>query len=308
MPKVSVIIPVHDMYDYMDKCVESVRQQTLEDIEIILVENASKDRSLEKCQEYAQKDSRIKYIHLDVGDLSHARNQGLKHATAEYVAFLDSDDYVAHEMYEDHYTFAKEHDLDIVYSNHVKVYDDRAPLYSYKETGEKKVMTPKEMLMLNFTHRIPVHSCTMILKRKFFETHNFPEFSYYEDRRLTYKLINESKKVGYIDKAYYYYYQRSGSIVHTPSWKNYYDFAFAEKRRLEFINSSPLFTEEEKRHLSKVVAETFLSKLRRANSKAKTHEQKVKSRKLISAMSLIPEGCKLKFKSKVYRKLIKVLY
>ena len=308
MPKVSVIIPVHDMYDYMDKCVESVRQQTLEDIEIILVENASKDRSLEKCQEYAQKDPRIKYIHLDVGDLSHARNQGLKHATAEYVAFLDSDDYVAHEMYEDHYTFAKEHDLDIVYSNHVKVYDDKEPLYSYKESGEKKVMTPKEMLMLNFTHRIPVHSCTMILKRKFFDIHNFPEFSYYEDRRLTYKLINESKKVGYIDKAYYHYYQRSGSIVHTPSWKNYYDFAFAEKRRLEFINSSPLFTEEEKRHLSKIVAETFLSKLRRANKKAKTHEQKVKSRKLINAMSLIPKGCKLKFKSRVYRKLIKVLY
>ena len=85
MPKVSVIIPVHDMYDYMDKCIESVRQQTLADIEIILVENASKDRSLEKCQEYALKDPRIKYIHLDVGDLYHARNQGLKHATAEYV-------------------------------------------------------------------------------------------------------------------------------------------------------------------------------------------------------------------------------
>ena len=67
-------------------------------------------------------------------------------------------------------------------------------------------------------------------------------------------------------------------------------------------------TEEEKRQLAKVVAETFLSKLRRANKKAKTHEQKVKSRKLISAMSLIPEGCNLKFKSKVYRKLIKVLY
>lgn len=65
MPKVSVIIPVHNMYDYMDRCVESVRQQTLEDIEVILVENASTDRSLEKCQEYARKDPRIKYIHLE---------------------------------------------------------------------------------------------------------------------------------------------------------------------------------------------------------------------------------------------------
>lgn len=308
MPKVSVIIPVHNMYDYMDKCLDSVRQQTLEDIEIILVENASTDRSLEKCQEYAQKDPRIKFIHLDVGDLAHARNQGLMLATAEYVAFLDSDDYVARDMYEEHYTFAKEHNLDIVYSNHVKVYDDKPSRYSYKETGERKVMTPKEMLMLNLTHRIPVNSCTMIIRRKFFDTMHFPEFSYYEDRRLTYKLINESKKVGYIDKAYYHYYQRSGSIVHTPSWKNYYDFAFAEKRRLEFIDSSPLFTAEEKIHLSKIVAETFLSKLCRANQKARTHEQKVKSRKLISAMSLIPKGCNLKLKSRIYRKLIKVMY
>ena len=292
----------------MDKCLDSVRQQTLEDIEIILVENASTDRSQEKCQEYAQKDPRIKFIHLDVGDLAHARNQGLMLATAEYVAFLDSDDYVAREMYEEHYTFAKEHNLDIVYSNHVKVYDDKPSRYSYKETGERKVMTPKEMLMLNLTHRIPVNSCTMIIRRKFFDTMHFPEFSYYEDRRLTYKLINESKKVGYIDKAYYHYYQRSGSIVHTPSWKNYYDFAFAEKRRLEFIDSSPLFTAEEKIHLSKIVAETFLSKLCRANQKAKTNEQKVKSRKLISAMSLIPKGCNLKLKSRIYRKLIKVMY
>jgi glycosyltransferase involved in cell wall biosynthesis len=308
MPKVSVIIPVHNMYDYMDKCLDSVRQQTLEDIEIILVENASTDRSQEKCLEYARKDSRIKFIHLDVGDLAHARNQGLMLATAEYVAFLDSDDYVSHKMYEDHYTFAKEYDLDIVYSNHVKVYDDKPSKYSYNETGEKKVMTPKEMLMLNFTHRIPVNSCTMIIRRKFFDTMHFPEFSYYEDRRLTYKLINESKKVGYIDKAYYHYYQRSGSIVHSPSWKNHYDFAFAEKRRLEFINASPLFTEEERMRLSKIVAETFLSKLCRANKKAKTNEQKVKSRKLISAMSLIPKGCNLKLKSRFYRKLIKLMY
>ena len=308
MPKVSVIIPVHNMYDYMDRCLESVMNQTLADIEIILVENASTDKSLEKCNEYAAKDSRIKVMHLDIGDLSYARNRGLEIATSDYVAFLDSDDYVSLTMYEDHYNFAVENDLDIVYSNHVKVYDTREPNYTYRESGEYKVMTPKEMLVMNLTHKIPVHSCTMILKRKFFDTMHFPEFAYYEDRRLTYKLINEAKKVGYIDKAYYHYYQREGSIVHTPDWKNYYDFAFAEKRRLEFINGSPLFTEDEKRRLAKVTAETFISKLRRANRKAATHEQKMMSRKLVRSLNLIPKDCKIKFKSRVYRKLLKVLY
>lgn len=308
MPKVSVIIPVHNMYDYMDKCLESVMNQTLSDIEIILVENASTDKSLEKCQEYAAKDPRVKVLHLDVGDLSHARNNGLKIATAEYVAFLDSDDHVDLNMYEDHYTFAKEHDLDIVYSNHVKIFEDKDPVYAYHETGEHKVMTPKEMLMLNFKHKIPVSSCTMILKRKFFDNMQFPEFSYYEDRRLTYKLINESKKVGYIDKAYYRYFTRLGSIVHTPKWKNYYDFAFAEKRRLEFINETPIFTEEERADLSKIVAETFLSKARRANKKARTREEKYLSRELLKVIPKIPKECKLKFKSRFYKKLLKVLY
>ena len=190
----------------------------------------------------------------------------------------------------------------------MKIFDDKDPVYSYRETGERRIMTPKEMLILNFAHKIPVSSCTMIIKRKFFETMHFPEFSFYEDRRLTYKLINESIKVGYIDKAYYHYYTRVSSIVHTPRWKNYYDFAFAEKRRLEFINNSPLFTDEERAEISKIVAETFLSKLRRANKKARTREEKAKSRALLKDMSLIPKECKLKFKSRFYRRLLKTIY
>ena len=92
MTKVSVIIPVHNTSKYIDKCLKTVLNQTLSDIEIILVENASTDNSLAICQEYAKQDSRIKIMHLDVGDLSYARNKGVAIATGEYVAFLDSDD------------------------------------------------------------------------------------------------------------------------------------------------------------------------------------------------------------------------
>lgn len=308
MAKVSVIVPVHNMQDYLAKCVESIRNQTLSDIEIILVENASTDDSLKKCQEYAAVDPRIKVMHFDIGDLSTARNQGVKVATSDYVAFLDSDDSVSLDMYETLYTFAVVNELDLVCANHVLVYDNKPPRYNYKETGEAIVLTPKELLMMNFGHKVPLHSGTMIVKRKFFDTMQFPEFKFFEDRAFTYLLIAASERVGYVDKAFYYYYQREGSIVHSMNWKKYYDFAHAEKERLEFINASPLFTEEEKKRLSKIVAETFLSKLCRANKKAKTNEQKVKSRKLISAMSLIPKGCNLKLKSRFYRKLIKLMY
>lgn len=308
MASLSVIIPVHNMKDYLPKCVESVRKQTLHELEIILVENASSDDSLKLCQAFAAQDSRIRVMHLDVGDLSTARNRGVAEATSEYVAFLDSDDSIAPDMYETLYGFAIENKLDLVYSNHVHVFDDKPPKYHYKETGKSYVLTPKELLMMNFAHKVPLNSCTMIVKRKFFDTMQFPEFKYYEDRAFTYLLIAASERVGYIDKAFYLYYQRKDSIVHTKHWKMYYDFAHAEKERLEFIMKSQMFTDEEKRMAAKKVTETFLAKLLRTNRKAKTKEQKGLSRKLVHSMSLIPKECKIKMKSRLYRRIIKALY
>lgn len=308
MAKVSVIVPVHNMQDYLPQCVESIRNQTLQDLEIILVENASTDDSLKKCQEYAALDSRIKVMHLDIGDLSTARNRGVAIASSEYVAFLDSDDSVALDMYGTLYDFATENELDLVCANHVLVFDSKPPKYNYRESGEKVVLTPKELLMMNFSHKVPLHSGTMIVKRKFFDTMKFPEFKYFEDRAFTYLLIAASERVGYVDKAFYFYYQREGSIVHSMNWKKYYDFTHAEKERLEFIRKSPLFTDDERARISKKVAETFLSKLRRTNKKAKSMEQKRLSRDLVRSINLIPKDCKLKMKSRFYRTLIKALY
>ena len=93
--KVSVIVPIHNMEDYLDRCIASLRKQVLSDIEIILVENGSTDRSLEICQKYAAEDSRIKVIHLDEGDVSVARNVGIDAASSEYLGFVDGDDSVS---------------------------------------------------------------------------------------------------------------------------------------------------------------------------------------------------------------------
>ena len=308
MSKISVIIPVHNTQDYLPKCMESVLGQTMHDIEIILVENASTDNSLELCHKYAASDSRVKVIHSDVGDLSSARNTGLDLATSEYVSFLDSDDTIEPETYETLYGFLKSNDLDLVYFNHVQIFDDRPPKYTFRETGDAIVLTPKRLLMKQFMHKAPVHACTMVVRRKLFDNLRFPEFMYYEDRAFTYLLINSCQKVGYIDKAFYNYYQRSGSIVHTRSWKHYYDYAHAEKERLEFIIHSDLFTSAEKKRVSKYIAEGFLSKLRSANKLASSKQEKKLSRKLVKSISMIPKGCKLKMKSRMYKLYIKARY
>lgn len=306
MSKVSVIVPVHNTVEYIEACVHSLRQQTLDDIEIILVENASDDGSLERCHELALADKRIKVIHSDIGDLSHARNLGIEHASSEYIAFVDSDDTVAKEMYQVLLGIAEEHDLDIVYSNVVKIYDSSPPKYTYTEDGTITVMTPKEMLMRNFMHKINTNACSMLVRRSLFQNLRFPEFMYFEDRAFTFRLIAASSRTGYINKSFYNYYQRQGSIIHLRNWKMYYDYADSDRIRLQFINSSDMFSHEEKLKLSEKSADSLIRKIRHLYVMAKSESQKEQLREMIHSMSYIPSECRLPLKARVIRKFIKM--
>lgn len=111
-PKVSIIIPIYKTEKYLDRCMKYVLKQTLTNIEIILVDDESPDGAPAMCDEYAKRDCRVKVIHKKNGGLGLARNSGMEIATGEYVAFLDSDDYVSEEMYEKLYNRAKETNSD----------------------------------------------------------------------------------------------------------------------------------------------------------------------------------------------------
>ena len=100
MCKVSVVIPVYKVEKYLPKCIDSLLNQTLRDIEIILVDDGSPDKCGKICDLYAQADDRIKVIHKENGGLSDARNVGMKYATGEYLGFVDSDDYVTPDMFQ----------------------------------------------------------------------------------------------------------------------------------------------------------------------------------------------------------------
>lgn len=117
MPKVSVIVPIYNVEKYLDRCVQSVLRQTLKDIEIILVDDGSPDGCPALCDAYAAKDKRIKVIHKTNAGLGMARNTGLDVATGEYVAFVDSDDFIEVNMYEHLYKEALKYDADVVFSD-----------------------------------------------------------------------------------------------------------------------------------------------------------------------------------------------
>lgn len=301
MSKVSIIVPVHNTEKYLRMTVESLAGQTLQDIEIILVENASTDGSLELCHELAKADERIKVMHLDKGDLSHARNNGLKQATSEYVAFVDSDDAVLPEMYETLYSIASEHDLDMMYCNHAMIYDDRPPRYLLPEDGTVHIMDNKEALSLHFTGRMDTIACSMLVRKSLFDNLQFPEDMYFEDRAFTFLLVDASKKVGYIKKAFYNYYQRSGSICHAMDWKRYYDFADAESRRLRYLSDSEKFSDAEKARLAAKAADSMLRRLRHLHAEAKTERQKSMTLNMTKNIYLIPDGCRLPLKARLIK-------
>ena len=123
--KISVIVPVYNVYNYIDKCLNSLVNQTLRDIEIIVVNDGSPDNSEEIIEKYIKKYSNIKYYKKKNGGISDARNYGLKYATGEYIGFVDSDDYVKENMYEEMYNKALTDNYDMVVCDLNYVYDDK---------------------------------------------------------------------------------------------------------------------------------------------------------------------------------------
>lgn len=274
MPKISIIVPVHNTEKHLRKCIESLLAQTYKNIEIILVENASTDNSYALCQTIAKEDCRIRVISLELGDLSNARNEGIKVSTGEYIGFIDSDDTVEPDMYEEMLNLALKENLDIVFCDFVKRYDYRSDRYVFNNNGKVTVGNAKEILRLNFADKIPQSACTLLSHKRLFDDICFPVKQYYEDTATTWKLILKAEKAGHIARPFYHYYRHAGSIVHTATFKIHYDHIVADMERIEYINSSQEYSKEEKCKLGAKPMEGFLRHFRKMVSLAKTANEK----------------------------------
>ena len=307
MPKVSVIVPVHNTERYLEKCIESITTQKLQDIEIILVENASTDNSLELCHQLALADQRIRVIHLDKGDLSTARNEGVKIALGEYIGFVDSDDTIEPEMFEDMYNLAVENGLGLVNCLFRSVYDDRPARCNFSQDGRVQILTAEELTTLNFLGEIPRSACVNLYRKDLFDHLQFPEDVYHEDRASTFLFMSKCGKGGVISKAYYNYYQRGGSIIHTKSFAHYRDFALACSKSLEYIQDAPNYSPVQKAFVAKYISDTFLRKLWHAIARGRK-EYKDEVVQLCEKTNLIPEGTKLSLKPKLIRFYVEKVY
>ena len=146
-PKISVIVPVYNVEKYLSRCMDSLLNQTLKNIEIILVNDESPDNCPALCDEYARQDSRIKVIHKKNGGLGYARNSGIEIAVGEYVAFVDSDDFIDLTMYEKLYNTAKKYNLDVAFCGLKRVRHDNLAIVShFKQVDKFKVFETKEQI------------------------------------------------------------------------------------------------------------------------------------------------------------------
>lgn len=214
MKKVTVIVPFYNVEQYIQKCLESLINQTLEEIEIILVNDGSKDASYKIAKEFQEKyPDKIKYYEKPNGGLGDARNFGIDYATGEYIAFLDSDDYVEPTMYEEMYNKAKQETADMVECDFWWEYPNKK-----KEDIGLEYNTPKEMLV-----KSRVVAWNKIIKREIYLQYPEARFSVglrYEDIEGFYKILPYIKKVAFVRKPFIHYIQRQGSISKTQNKKN----------------------------------------------------------------------------------------
>ena len=220
---ISIIVPVYNVEKYLERCVNSIINQTYKNIEIILVNDGSTDNSGNICDKFGKKDSRIKIIHKSNGGLSDARNAGLKIAKGEYIGFVDSDDYIKEDMFETLYNLNKEHNSEISIVSYYEYYNDKliAVRDSKKLEVFNKISAIKELLI---DTKIQSYAWNKLFKKELFENLEFPTNKNFEDIATTLLLFEKANKIVLLEDPKYYYLRRDNSIVGKRNYKTYKDY------------------------------------------------------------------------------------
>lgn len=240
MIKISVIVPVYNVEKFLCRCLDSVINQSLKEIEIICINDGSTDSSPDILNSYAPKDPRIKIINKENDGLSCARNDGIKIAKGEYISFIDSDDWIAADFLEKLYNTAKKHDADIAVCGIKRVKKNKESqmlLIEDEEVAEKlqdKVYLcdiPSHCYVWNKIYR----TSELLKHNLFFEPHRF-----YEDRCFTIEVLINLKKVVSVPDVYYYYYKNKNSIVQRKIERFEADSDYTYAKLLEIMDKHNL--------------------------------------------------------------------
>lgn len=234
-PLISVIVPIYKVEKYLKKCVDSIINQTYKNLEIILVDDGSPDNCPKICDEYARQDRRIKVIHKENGGLSDARNAGMKVATGEYISFIDSDDRIKPEMIEAMYNRMIEDNSDLVSSGVIWIDEEDTEIRTATVSENCVLNTEQAMKELLNDGKLKQIACSKLYKTDLIKDIQFDKDKYHEDVFWSYKVIGEAKRVSIDKNSYYFYFQRSESIMGEAYSPKRLDALDAMKLRCEYM-------------------------------------------------------------------------
>ncbi len=229
-PKVSIIIPVYKVKDYLEKCLDSVESQTYSNLEIVLIDDGSPDECGLMCDRYKEKSNKsVKVIHQNNQGLSAARNNGVKESSGEYIVFLDSDDYISEDCIEYLVSLVQKYNCDISIGNYLPVYQNDTPVRSEKREVEL-VLSPEEALIeAYYSVKYGVAAWAKLYKRFLIEKYPYPVGVLYEELATTYKILGDAQSVVYGNRDIYFYVQRTGSIMSRIGERELYGLTAAQQ-------------------------------------------------------------------------------
>ena len=237
MDKVAIIVPVYNAEEFLKYSVESMLNQTYSNLEIVLVNDGSTDKSGLLCDEYAQKDSRVKVVHVDNGGQSRARNIGVKNTTADWVMFLDSDDYYEKIAVEYLVALRDKFKADMAATTVVEVrkYEVKDALDRVNLEGATVLNRETALEEMFYGNIVGTHPGGKLYKKEIVEKYPFPEGLYYEDLAIAYEHINSCEKIAVGKHNLYKYYRRTGSIVNSKFNPKILDFFKAMDLNFDYI-------------------------------------------------------------------------
>lgn len=209
---ISIIVPVYNILDCLPKCVQSICDQTYSNLEILLVDDGSDDGTEKLVDELAKKDERIRVFHKPNGGSSSARNLGIREAKGQYLGFVDSDDYIAPEMYEQLMKCIKEKGVRIAQTSRDEIDEQGNRLPDVCEPPKELYVCEAERFMRELLlHRGDCSYCTKLTDRTLFEKHQFPEGVLNEDFHLLVEMLQEIEGIAILPQQYYHVFYRTGS-------------------------------------------------------------------------------------------------
>lgn len=271
---ITVIVPIYKVEKYLKKCVDSIRSQTYKNLEIILVDDGSPDNCPQMCDQYAKEDSRVKVIHKKNGGLSDARNSGIDIATGEYIAFVDSDDYISCDMIEKLYSRIIKDESDLVLCN-IDFVDEAGNSIDMStiQTDDKIIDEEKfwhEFYGVNYVYCVVAWN--KLYRKKLFENVRYEKGRLHEDEYIIHKILSQCNKISFLKDVCYYYLQRADSIM----GKNF------SVRRLDgseaLINRSLYFKNKGKQHFAECSLIQSIGTMRQGFQELNMKDNKIKKR------------------------------